>query len=557
MTDSDFETTSVANRPNLLPTAVLLLGAAGVYGYVAFMALLNGHSTGEEVAYLIKSFWYTSGLASPYTAADATARMPFYFYQLGFWQKLEGMGYPAARLMSVGIGIVNAALLFFICRRLTANTLVAAAAVFIFIATPATTFFFATATPTATVAMLHLLALWLIVGNLGKQRPWITLLMGALCAVMFFYRQNMLLSAVVLAPLYIAAIGRQRAVHALLLIAAAAAVTGGVLSAFPEKLGDYALRLPVISPWLDQAGLLAPNFTLIDKGSTGLVTMGPAFDRINPHDLLNAFLLPYSGTIILAVALFALAGRALRVLWIAPLYFLWLAVSHYVASQGYDPRAILSYAPTFSAVGALAAALTLAMISVRARQRGTPSAPPVLLGAVIAVLLNMFAPNFATRSELQAFPTPMLISPTIASEQTETEAMARWIATQVPSRDPILVLHSMGKQSLAALPYAVVISGHMIPPQSIEPALTKRTVNPKLDEKSREAVQAAIEQEMLWSDQTLARWIERDFETILLQVDPSTDQSAITKQIGARFNLAATAIFRGETVQLYKRKPAQ
>ncbi len=557
MTDRDAQAKPPANRPNLLPTAVLFLGAAGTYGVVAFQALLNGHTSGEEVAYLIKSLWYASGLVSPYTATDATARMPFYFYQLGFWQELQGMGRIPARMLSIGIGVINAALLFAICRRLTANTLVAAAAVFIFLATPATSFYFATATPTATVSMLHLAAIWLIVTSLGRPRPWITLLMGVLCAAMFFYRQNMLLSIVVLAPLYIAAIGRQRMVHALLLIAAIAAVMGGVLSAFPPRLGEYALRLPVISPWLSDAGLLAPNFTLIDKGTTADTTMGPAFARLNLSDLLNAFVLPYSGTLFLAVLLLAFAGPGLRVLWIAPLYFVWLVLGHYLASQGTCPRCILSYAPYFSAIGALAAALTLAMISLRARRKGVPQAPLVLIGAVLAVGLNTFAPNFATQADARAFPVPMMINPGAATELAEIETMARWISSQAQGREPILVLHSLGTKNLAALPYAVFLSGHMIPAQSIEPALSKRVINAKLGGQAREAVQAAIEEETLWSDETLARWIERDYDAIILQQDTTYDQRPLLAQITPRFNLAATIIFRGETVQLYKRKTAQ
>ena len=54
-----------AARPNLLPTAVLLLGAALAYGTVATLTLLQGHASIEEVTYLIKSWWYTNGLVAP------------------------------------------------------------------------------------------------------------------------------------------------------------------------------------------------------------------------------------------------------------------------------------------------------------------------------------------------------------------------------------------------------------------------------------------------------------------------------------------------------------
>mgnify|MGYP000399626447 CR=1 FL=1 len=90
-------------------------------------------------------------------------------------------------------------------------------------------------------------------------------LMGLLCVALYFYKQSMILAVIVLAPLYIAAIGRKRGLHAIILIVVMAAATAGLVLSFPDKLGAYALRLPVIAPLLEQIGLLAPNFILIDK----------------------------------------------------------------------------------------------------------------------------------------------------------------------------------------------------------------------------------------------------------------------------------------------------
>ncbi len=542
------------SRPNLLPTAVLLVGAALAYGVLAFHILFNGATSAEEVTYLIKSWWYATGVVAPYTATDATVQMPFYFYQLGFWQQLEGLGHIPARLTSIGLGVVNAALLFLICRRLTANTLAAAAAVFIFLATPASVFFFATATPTAMVSALHLGAVFLIVASLGRQRPFATIAMGLLCVAMFFYRQNMLLGIVVLAPLYIAAIGRKRPLHAAILLVTMALATAAVLFSFPEKLSEYALRLPLLSPLLDNAGLLAPNFTLIDHGTLSTTTMGPAFERIAPTDILDGFVLPYSGTIILALTLFAFAGAGLRVLWIASLYFIWLAVSHYLVSLGYCGRCIVSYAPYFSAIGALACALALAMIAHRARQNGTPAGPVVLIGAVLAVALNTFAPNLALRAEDRGFPIPLMAQ---GPEQKDIETLARWVSANATIREPILVLHSLGNQPLPSLPYAVFLAGHVMPPQSLNPAASRRVINPKLSGAARESVQAAIEEESLWTDATLARWIDRDYDVIVFQQDRSIDQRAQLAAITAKFNLAATTVYRGATISLYKRKTVQ
>lgn len=544
-------------RPNLLPTAVLLLGATLVYGVLCFQVLFNGHTSAAEVTYLIKSWWYTSGVVAPYTATDATGQMPFYFYQLGVWQQLEGLGHIPGRLASISLGIINGLLLFDICKRISANTLVAAAAVFVFLATPATAFYFATATPTATVSALHLVAVWLIVTSLGKPRVWATVLMGALCAGLYFYHQNMILAVVVLAPLYVAAIGRKRPLHGALLLVTIAVVAAAVLFSFPEKLSEYTLRLPVVSPLLEKAGVLAPNFVLLDKGTSDAITMAPAFERFAPADLLDTFLLPYSGTLILALLLLALTGAGLRVLWLAPLYFLWLAAGHYLGALGFCGRCMLSYAPYFSAIGALAGALSLAMIAHHARARGIPAGPPVLIGAVVAVALNAFAPHFALSDDARDFPIPLMTQPYAATELADIDIMARWIASNAPAREPILVLHSLGKQKLPTLPYAAFLAGHMIPVQSLNPASSKRTLSTKLSAPAREAVQAAIEEESLWSDETLSRWLDRDYDVVLFQEDKTSDQRAMIAAMSKNFDVAASTVFRGQNVFLYKRKPVQ
>src|SRR5262249_8149007 len=127
-----------------LPAVVLLLGLLAVYTVVGGLTLLHGQSFPEEVAALIRSWWYAGPTAAvrPYSAADATWSMPLYLYQLGFWQKLAGIGPLPGRILSMAIGLLDGLLLFLICKRLTANTTASAAAAFIFLATPATAFAF-------------------------------------------------------------------------------------------------------------------------------------------------------------------------------------------------------------------------------------------------------------------------------------------------------------------------------------------------------------------------------------------------------------------------------
>ncbi len=548
-----------AGRPDPLLSLMMLLGALGVFAAIAFLTLNQAPLSADEANAIVRSLWYAGPAnvphVAPYTATDATGQMPLYLHGLGYWQRLEGIGPFPARLLSVGLGLVNAALLFFVTRRLTANTLAAAAAVLILLATPATAYAFATATPAALTSALLLLAMWLIVGFMGRGNFAASALMGAVCAVLYFTRQNTLLAIAALVPLYIAASGRKRAANAAVLVVAAAAVTAAILYAFPAKLGDYALRLPVISPLLEKVGLLAPNFVIIDHGSSGAVSMAPAFGRFSAAELFDTFLLPYAGTIILALALFKLAGGPLKILWIAPLLFLGLGLAHYLAALGYCQGCMAGYAPSFSAFGALAAALALAMFAHRARLNGFPAAPSIMVGALLAVALNAFAPLAALTPANKGAPITRIASPT--PELRDIETVARWVAANVPPKEPVLVLHGLGTAKVPSLPYAVLLSDHAMPAQSIDPLASRRTVNTTLSAAGREAVQAALEEESLWSDATLARWIDRDFDFIVFQEDRTINQRAQIGAISQRFDLAATTAYRGSTLYLYKRKAGQ
>lgn len=540
------------------PAGLLLLGILAVYGVLGGQTLLHGQSLPEETAALIRSWWYVNGSVRAYTAADATWSMPFYFYQLGYWQTLAGIGALPGRLLSMAIGVADGILLFLICRRLTANAVASAAAAFIFLATPATVFAFATATPASTIALLHLAGVWLIVAHMGRPQVWASIAMGAVCAALYFYRQDMILAVVVLLPLYVVAVGRaKRWQHAAIAVAALVLCTAGILALFPAKLGDYATRLPVLYPLIERLGVISPNFLLIDRGTSGANPMVFSLARIRFMDVFEGFVLPYSGTILAALALFLLAGRGLRVLWIPALYFVWLAAAHVLGAPGFCNGCSTSYAPTFAGIGALAAGLALALLGRSAKDKALPPPVAIISAAVAAVGLNMFMPALAKTPAYHMYPAPLMGETTTVDERADTVALARWIAALAPRPDPILAVHSLGKTQLPALPWAVFLAGHLMPVQSFDPPATRRILNPRLPAAQREAVQAAVDAESLWTDETLRRWIERDYDLIVVQHDPSLNQTALLGSIAARFDLAGTTRYREQDISLYKRKAAQ
>jgi len=539
------------------PAVFLCILAVVAYAGMSVFALFNAQTFTAEVSALVRGWWYVTGTVAPYTAADATRDMPLYLYLLGGWQQLLGIGHTSGRVLSIFLGMVSGLLLFSICRRLTANTAAAAAAVFIFLATPSTSFFFATATSAALVSTLHLLAAFLIVISIGQPRLGIGVAMGLTCAALYFTRQDMWASIVVLIPLYIAAVGRDRIAQVAGVVIAFIALALLLVVVLPDGFGTHALQLPVIGAMLGDAGLLGPDHILVTRGTHAPIGLAAALSGNGLRYLLEAFILPNAGTLILVVGLFVVATGPLRLLWIAPVYVLWLAFTHYLGAVGICETCLLPSTPTYIAFAALAAALTLAMSGRLAKDRGLAPGTAIVLGAIAAVALNTFAPALAARPDLKAFPRPMLDGLDATPEMKQLPALTRWVAGQVAISERVLVIEGLGPTRTAALPYAVFLAGRMMPAQSLDLRGTRRTINQSLVGVARESVRGALEGGSLWSEDTMRRWIERDFDVILFQDDAAPATVALRKDIEARFNRAGATRYRGRDILLFTRTPVQ
>ncbi len=538
------------------PAVLLWLLAAAVYGGSTYYALQYGYAWSDEITYLIKSYWYVTDTVRPYTNADVTGSMPLYFYQLGFWQELVGANLIAGRALSIALGAVSAFLLFSICRRLTANTTVSAAAVLVFVATPATTYYFATATPAATISTLHLIAIWLIVTALGRPRLWATVAMGALCAALFFYGQNMILAVAVIVPLYVLAIGKKRWLHGGALVVTMLGSSAALVLTFSERLLQYALHLPGLAPALESFGWSTPNFTLINNGTVNPPSMDFAFNDFDLTALIDGLLLPYAGTLLFALLLFRFGHKGLRVLWIVPIYFFWLAATHFIGSFGQCGACVHSYVPQFAAVGALAVALTLGMMAHWARQNGVPQATLAITCAIIVSVGNTFAPGLAFKDEYRLFPLSRVSLDRASFESDRIETLTQWIASHTSADEPVLVVQGLGQTSLPTLPYAAFLAGHTMPVQSIDLASSYKQLKSGLSPAAQDAVQAAIDEESLWTDATMRRWINREYDLILFQEDQAIDQSDQLIRITALFNHVASTTYRGSNIYLFERRPA-
>ena len=93
--------------------------------------------------------------------------------------------------------------------------------------------------------------------------------------------------------------------------------------------------------------------------------------------------------------------------------------------------------------------------------------------------------------------------------------------------------------------------------QSIDLDGSKRTLRPRVTGAAREVVQAAVEGQSMWTEDTQRRWLARDYELILLAQTNDKDQVALATELNAKFDIVATHPFRGQTLTLFRRKALQ
>ena len=538
-----------------LPAILILAGTLAAYAAMATYAALYGRTWLDEITYIVKSWWYTTGVLRPYSDEDATWYMPLYFYQLGWAQHLFGQGHIVGRAMSIVLGVLSGGLVFLICRRLNLSATLAAMAVALYLLTPTTVYYFAGATPIATVAFLLLLAVYIVVTSVGKPRPLVSVALGLLFGMVFFYRQNAILAAVVLAPVYLYVIGGRRAANGALLAVSAAAVSAVILALFPEKLALYAIRLPLLTPLLQSLNLLPDSLRLIEDATDSSYSLRLDPAALSWRDPVNGFVLPYLGTILLALAVFAV-HRSKRFLMLVPALFFFLAATHYLGSAGYCPVCILTYTNYFVGIGAVAAALTLDFVWQWCVKTGRPALPVVLALGAGAVALNVFGTSLATPDVLgrpspyRYFPMPMVSRSEGLADLEVSARLARIVARITPAGAKVLVLDDQ-----PALAYAAFVTGHMVPVQSFNLRQSFRRLRPGLADDVRAQAIQRLEAESLWSDDTVLRWLNDDsISVVMLQANAVQLSPEARGRLEARYRQTANVIVLGRNVEIYARK---
>lgn len=543
MTNHPHQTVGLSSTLVVLFTTVILFASFSAF------TVLRGITWADEITYLIKSYWYVNGIVEPYSDTDATWYMPLYLYQLGLVQDLFGQGHIVGRIMSSVFGVASAVVLFFSVNRLTQSTLPAALAAMIYLATPTTAYFFSTATPLATVAFLHAIAIWMVITSQNRNSILRSLVLGMLFAVLYFYRQNMILCAAFLFIIYLSEQPRRRLVHGLCVCVGAVVLATPLLLVFPDKLFFYALRLPVVTPFFVDMGWLSEELRLIQTSTVAEYSLSLSLDKVTLFSIWNTFLMPFAGTVCGSVLAVLLTPRDQRPLIVWPVYFFSLAILHYLGSVGYLQGAIVNYTNYFIVAGALSCGLAIAFFQkkflVRWREYGA------VAFAVSLVFVSIAAgPSYnKLTNQSTAYPWSSLRFPGETSDLEKVAQYRSFIEQTLLEPSKILLVHKND-----ALVYAVASSGHVVPPQVFDPPTHYRQPAFGLAIGEHDRLLLALEKESLWSNEIMHRWIEHEYDVVIHEEGGAYVQQDTMRLLNELFETTAESHLFDTNVAVHVRR---
>lgn len=523
---------------------LILCSAVVIYVFLSSKIALNSNTWVDEIIYLIKSWKYINFLSTPYSSEDPTWYMPFYFLQIGIWQKIFGQDILISRLLSSIIGLINGLIVFKIIIKVTGSKISGSCGTLIFFTVPSVVFYFSTVTPTSTVSLILLVSIWVIIDSFRKADNYRSIILGVLFCLMFYYRQNMILAIIFLLPLYIYSIEEKKK-QLFIILATISIFTFLLILLLPDKFIFSIFRLPLISPILSHLGFFNESSQLLDNYINS--SLGLNLKNFALIDVIDAFILPYLGILICCLSVLILATKKpLILLSILPLFFLFLSFTHYIGSLSYCKTCILPYTSYYASIGAICGGISISLINSSSNLKSRFKIISICLFMIIIVSVNLFSSSLASRNEYKNYPISMLQNTRKTSWQEDVLQLSEFIKQNTDQDSEVLPIHN-----LSIVPYSIFLAKRDFPHQMININHTYREIDIK--RYNEYDILNALEEEGFWSNQLLNKWIKEKFNIIIFQADPRDRYSELIDDIEKDFTRKASTGFRGWNIYIYER----
>ncbi len=473
----------------------------------------------DETNYIVRAWWYISGLEVPYGETDAVRYVPLHFLTLGFWQSLFGHDVITSRLWSVFLTGFNICLLIALIRRLGGMWWAAAFAVLIFAFSEESTFYFSSATPYALVVFLQLGALNIVIDT-ESGRLWLrSVMLGILLTALYLTRVEMAPFIALILGTVLVRVGRP-ALPAIATIGAIFLSTYGALAVhWGRKFIFASMYLPAMSEVLIRVGVLPDTFpnairfsqtTYYDQPASWHALIQSAFRLEIIRDWVAWHHLPQVMAALFSLATLVAFGIS-RLKWLS--FFTaayWLGLLYYlVAGQLQCSACVQAYLNYVDYLAAIAGGLALQAIL----DRGVFSRARLLTAAFASIILLVVMQSFLINGRLKlpsAFHQAM-------SLPKQVDLLAMQIRGKIHSDAPIGIV-GVDKRLLLAL---TVVDVKFTAWSLVMPYNYRRIaagLSPDEIERTRQEIEALTD----WTDLTADRWLSKDYQRIVGVDSPRT-----------------------------------
>lgn len=478
----------------------------GIYLIQSIIYILYLNSWLDEGNYLMKSYWYVTGRVKPYSAEDSTWYMPIYFYLLGFWQVIFGIGHYSGRILSSILGVLNMIMVIFIGKKIFNKKWKILLPLLFFVITPGAIKYFNTATPYALVTFVSLILFYIIIQQ--EKWNWIvySLVIGILFFLFYFIRPNMIIGIILFCIFMIGATKNYRFFKILISISVFLGMSIVFVQLFPEKMKYYSLILHFFKMALNAVGIFHDPYFLVYKNSVSSIITPFTMDKLSVS--LEAFQKAYL-EIYLLVIVFSLIGLLFCIkrkhffsyFSFCSFYFIFLSLGHFISSQTFCKWCIQAYVNYFYLFGCIGAAYGFIQIldkfNIHFKLRN-------IFLTVIITLIFIFSGYFTLKIS-----TGLLSNPEY-SYINQVKDVSKEITKIIPKNEKILVIDGLDITS-----QAVYYSGRQIEITTINLHHSYRALKTGLTKKEKLDTIMQIKESSLWCGEIMEEWISKQYNYIL------------------------------------------
>lgn len=512
--------TSDGERRFQVAGMVALAAVVLLWLVVSAVAVSREGTWGDEVAYILKSWWYITGTVRPYSAEDATWYQPLIYYVMGPWQWIFGHDIVASRSLTVLITAINIGLLAGLLRRLNCGVWPITFAIVVFALTEDSIFYFSSATPYALAVGLQLIALHLMLTMRRNAGYAVTIVFGVVLTMIYFVRINMVsFIALSLVIVWVRA-GRDRwRVYAI--TAAIFVLTWSILAAiWGSRFVYISMWFPVVTDWLSRAGImpfphaLSLSHQVVASSIPVHGSLGGLLGYMFGWEIVKDWILAHHGVPI-ATAILASVALVFRRMpnrgWIAAFVaaYFFLLLFHHFGAQSYCPICIQAYANYFNYLGALAGALVLhGMSELFPRKQFVRM---VCVGAIVVSLA------LASLQSWQLSGSNRL--PSLRNQETSVSSEVRQVGDALKGFAPANSLVGLVSTD-PRIPLALSRADLMVPPVALTLTSFYRKPNDNLTAEQQAITTAEIVDLSGWTDSTAEDWMRGAYEYLVVQRRP-------------------------------------